>query len=189
MSSGRAAAFLDRDGTIIREVHYLADPALVELLPGAAAAIRDLAAGGFAIVVVTNQSGIARGLYGADRFFEVQRRVDELLGEEGVVLDAVHHCPHHPDFTGPCDCRKPGLGMYRAAARRLHLDLAASIYVGDRMSDALPALETRGRGFLVQTGYGIAAAPALPPGIRVLPDLAAVAATVLNSVDTRHHAE
>lgn len=187
--NARRAAFLDRDGTIIREVHYLADPDQVELLPDATAAIRDFAEAGFAIVIVTNQSGIARGLYEQEQYTAVQRRVEEMLAAEGVTLDAVYHCPHHPEFTGPCDCRKPGLGMYRAAAERLGLDLAASIYVGDRLSDALPALATGGRGFLVLTGYGKAESTGLPAGIQVVPDLAAVAATVLNSVDTRRSAE
>jgi D-glycero-D-manno-heptose 1,7-bisphosphate phosphatase len=112
-----------------------------------------------------------------------------VLAAHGVVIDAVYHCPHHPRFTGPCECRKPALGMYRAAAEALRLDLAASIYVGDRLSDALPALATEGRGFLVRTGYDVAERTVLPAGISVMSDLAAVAETVLNSVDTRRRVE
>jgi D-glycero-D-manno-heptose 1,7-bisphosphate phosphatase len=181
----RAAAFLDRDGTIIREAHYLADPDRVELVPGAAAAIRALAAAGYVIVIVTNQSGIARGLYGEPQFRAVQDRLEAVLAAQGAVVDAVFHCPHHPAVTGECDCRKPRLGMYIQAASALNLDLAASIYAGDRVKDVLPAIETGGRGFLVLTGYGTAEAADVPAGITVVADLAAVAAAVLRNVDTR----
>ncbi|HUF52083.1 MAG TPA: HAD family hydrolase [Longimicrobiales bacterium] len=171
MSGARRAAFLDRDGTIIEEAHYLADPARVRLVPGAPAALRALAGADYALVIVTNQSGIARGLYSAADFAAVQQRLEELLRAEGIAIDAVFHCPHHPDVTGPCDCRKPQLGMYRQAAARLGLDLAASVYIGDRIKDVLPALATGGRGLLVRTGYGEQEETALPAGVAVAPDL------------------
>jgi D-glycero-D-manno-heptose 1,7-bisphosphate phosphatase len=171
----RAAVFLDRDGTIIEEADYLADPDGVVLVPGAAQALRDLSAAGYALVVVTNQSGIGRGLYSEQDFQAVQARLDEMLDAYGVRLDAVLHCPHHPDFTGPCDCRKPGPGMYRQAAEALGLDLAASIYAGDRVTDVLAALETGGTGFLLRTGYGVAEAERVPPEIEVIDDLPALA--------------
>lgn len=179
----RAAAFLDRDGTIVEEAHYLDDPDRVVLIDGAAEGMRALAEAGFALVVVTNQSGIARGLYTAVEFHAVQQRVEELLADRGVAIDLALFCPHHPDFSGPCDCRKPGLGMYRDAAARLDLDLARSIYVGDRIKDVLPALETGGRGFLVLTGYGTREAPSVPAGVAVVDDLRAVSAHV-SAVDT-----
>ena len=170
----KRAAFLDRDGTIIEEVQYLADPHGVVLVPGAAEALRDIRGAGFELVVVTNQSGIARGYYSENEFRAVQDRVDRLLAEAGVQLDAVLHCPHHPDFTGPCDCRKPALGLYERARTALGLDLAASIYVGDRLSDVLPALATGGTGYLVRTGYGSEQAKRAPPGIEVIDDLRAL---------------
>jgi D-glycero-D-manno-heptose 1,7-bisphosphate phosphatase len=176
--NGRPAAFLDRDGTIIREQHFLADPAGVELLPGAAPALRAIAAAGFALVLVTNQSGIARGLYTEEDFQAVQARLDLLLAQEGVAFEGVFHCPHHPDHTGSCDCRKPGLGLYRAAATALRLDPAASIYAGDRLRDVLPALALGGRGFLLRTGYDEARTHDVPAGIEVVPDLTAVARIV-----------
>jgi D-glycero-D-manno-heptose 1,7-bisphosphate phosphatase len=175
MSRGRPAAFLDRDGTILVERHYLADPDAVELLPGAVAAMRDLADAGYALVVVTNQSGIARGLYSEADFHAVQARLDEVLRRHGVHVEAVYHCPHHPAYTGPCDCRKPKLGMYRRAAAELGVDPATSIYVGDRVRDVVPAIALGGRGFLVRTGYGADEAARLPPGIALVDDLAAVA--------------
>jgi len=177
----RRAAFIDRDGTIIRDADYLADPERVELLPGAAEGMRRLTAAGYALVIVTNQSGIARGLYSEGDFQAVQQRLGQVLGEAGVVVDAVFHCPHHPDFTGPCDCRKPQLGMYRAAADRLGLDLAVSVYIGDRLKDVEPALATGGRGFLVLTGYGAREAREAPVGVEVVADLREAAQLALTT--------
>lgn len=168
----RAAVFLDRDGTIIVESEYLSDPDQVVLLPGAADALARLAAMGYALVVVSNQSGIARGLYSEDDFGAVQARLEAILAERRIRFDAVLHCPHHPDFTGPCECRKPGLGLYRRAAEDLDLDLGASVYVGDRVSDVLPALETGGAGYLVRTGYGAEQAQRIPAGVEVIDGLA-----------------
>ena len=154
MQPTRKAAFLDRDGTIIEEKHYIADPNDVVLARGAVEGLRGLRDLGYALVIVTNQSGIARGLYTDQAFHAVQERVNALLSEQGITIDGVFYCPHHPDFTGPCDCRKPAPGMYRRAARNLGIDLAASVYIGDRLKDVLPAREFGGRGILVRTGYG-----------------------------------
>ncbi len=150
----RPAAFLDRDGTIIAERDYLADPGGVELLPGAVAGLRALRAAGYALVLVSNQSGIARGLYGLPEYHAVQARVEDLLRQGDVAIDGSYFCPHHPDFTGPCDCRKPAPGLYHRAAADLHLDLARSLFVGDKLSDVLPAAIFGGTGILVRTGYG-----------------------------------
>lgn len=175
----RPAAFLDRDGTVIVERHYLADPAGVELVPGAAPALRALREAGFALVLVTNQSGIARGIIRLEEFQAVQRRLEALLAAEGVQLDGVFFCPHHPEFTGPCDCRKPALGLYRQAAREHGLDLVRSVFIGDRLGDVVPAQALGGAGYLVRTGYGEAEAPQASAGIVVSADLAAAVAHVL----------
>jgi histidinol-phosphate phosphatase family protein len=114
--SARAAVFLDRDGTIIEDTGYVADPAAVRLLPGAAAAIARLNRAGLPAIVVTNQSGIARGLLDEAAYAAVARRLESLLGAEGARLDGDYYCPHHPDFTGPCECRKPGALLYCQAA-------------------------------------------------------------------------
>jgi len=172
------AVFLDRDGTVIEERNYLADPDQVVLIGGAVDALRRLHQAGWKLVIVTNQSGIARGMYTEADFRAVQDRMEQLLAAEGVVLDGVYHCPHHPDFTGPCACRKPGPGMYQQAARELGLDPSASVYVGDRRSDVQPAEMFAGRGFLVLTGYGEATGD-LPARTRVVNDLAQVADVVL----------
>jgi D-glycero-D-manno-heptose 1,7-bisphosphate phosphatase len=179
----RPAVFLDRDGTIIVESDYLADPAGIVLVPGATAALRELAAQGFALIIVTNQSGIARGLYHEEDFQAVQQRLDELLRAEGVEIDAVYHCPHHPDFSGPCDCRKPGPGMYRQAQRNLDIDLARSAYVGDRVKDVEPAGIFGGLGVLVRTGYGVREEATLPEGQLVVDDLSAAAKIIIERLD------
>jgi D-glycero-D-manno-heptose 1,7-bisphosphate phosphatase len=176
----RPAAFLDRDGTVIVEREFLARPDDVELLPGAAQALKRLADAGFALVLVTNQSGIARGLYGEEDYRAVQARLADLLQETGVALDGDYHCPHHPDFTGPCDCRKPAPGMFLRAARELGLDLAASVYIGDRLRDVLPGLKRGGRAFLVRTGYGKEEASVAPDGVVVVDDVVEAARRVVN---------
>jgi D-glycero-D-manno-heptose 1,7-bisphosphate phosphatase len=148
-SHGRPAVFLDRDGTIIEDVAYLRDTEQVRLLPGAANAIKRLNASGFLAIVVTNQSGIARGLLSRNDYQLTERRVDELLAQDGAHLDAHYFCPHLPELTGPCDCRKPGALLYRQAAEHFHIDLARSWWVGDRMRDVLPADILGGHGILV----------------------------------------
>jgi len=175
----RPAVFLDRDGTIIEEVEYLSDPEGVALLPGAAEALALLRDAGFVLVVVTNQSGIARGLFGVEDYHTVAQRLDELLAAHGVSLDATHFCPHHPDISGDCFCRKPATGMHRAAAEELGLDLARSFLVGDRARDLLPALELGGEGVLVRTGYGSQEEGGLPEVFQVADDLLEAAHMIL----------
>lgn len=179
----KRAVFLDRDGTIIEESHYLADPDGVRLIPGAVDALRSLAADGWLLVMVTNQSGIARGLYTEAAFRAVQDRLEMELAGHGVSLDGVYHCPHHPAFTGPCECRKPGLGLYQRAAAELDVDLTRSVYIGDRVSDVLPAIATGGTGILVRTGYGDAEESRVPAGVHVVDDLGE-ATRLLVAVDT-----
>jgi D-glycero-D-manno-heptose 1,7-bisphosphate phosphatase len=136
--SRTAAAFLDRDGTIIRDANYVRDPHDVELLPDAAGAIQRLNAAGILVIVVTNQSGIARGYLELDDYRRVEARLNELLAAQGARVDGTYMCPHHPDITGPCDCRKPGLGLYRQAIADHHLDPTRSFFVGDRWRDVAP---------------------------------------------------
>jgi D-glycero-D-manno-heptose 1,7-bisphosphate phosphatase len=146
----RRAAFLDRDGTIIRDTEYLRDPDQVELLPGAAQAIKRLNDAGWPVIVVTNQSGIARGLLTEQDYERVRMRVDKLIAESaGAKIDATFHCPHHPDFSGRCDCRKPGVKLYADAAREHDLDAKASWYVGDRIRDVAPGDHFGGRSVLL----------------------------------------
>ena len=131
-------------------------------------------------MVVTNQSGIARGLYQEEDFRAVQQRLEELLAEKGIRFDAVYYCPHHPEYTGECDCRKPGPGMYRQAERNLGVDLENSVYVGDRMKDVLPARDFGGRGILVRTGYGEAEGEEAPEWVERAANLAEAATLAKN---------
>jgi D-glycero-D-manno-heptose 1,7-bisphosphate phosphatase len=172
---GRAAVFLDRDGTLIQEMEYLAHPDGVALLPGAAEGLRLLRDAGFALVVITNQSGIGRGLYGLEDYHAVARRLEELLEGEGVRVQGTYFCPHHPDADGVCECRKPSTGLFRAAAKELELDLARSYFVGDRIRDLLPARALGGTGILVRTGYGAQEEPGVEVDVRVEDDLLAAA--------------
>lgn len=176
---GRPAAFLDRDGTLMVDRGYVSDPADVALLPGVAAALRRLAEAGFALVVVTNQSGIARGYYGEADFEAVESRLESLLAEAGVHLDGVYHCPHHPDIDGPCACRKPGLGLFQQAARELGLDPARSVFIGDKATDLEPALALGGQAWLVLTGQGAAQLARVGRGARVAEDLPAAVDALL----------
>ena len=182
MSPGsRRAVFLDRDGTVITDADYLADPDRVELIPGADDAIRRLKQAGWAVVMVTNQSGIARGLYTEADYRAVAARLDELLESLDASVDRTYYCPHHPDFSGPCECRKPGPRLYVQAARDLGLDLGASWYVGDKPSDVLPAVAMGGQGILVRTGYGAASVDRIPAGTAVVEDVSAAVDRILGT--------
>ena len=145
----RPAVFLDRDGTLIDDEHYLADPARVRLRPGVARAVRRLREAGLGIIVVTNQSGIARGKFTEADYEAVRARLDELLAAQGATLDASYHCPHHPDFGEACSCRKPGIALFQQAASEHALDLARSAFIGDKYRDVAPAARFGAYGVLV----------------------------------------
>jgi D-glycero-D-manno-heptose 1,7-bisphosphate phosphatase len=175
------AVFLDRDGTIVADPGFLHEPGQVRLLPGAAEAIRRLAAAGYLVVAVSNQSGIARGLFDVAAYAAVQRRLGELLSAHDARLDAAYFCPHHPSVTGLCECRKPGVKLFRDAQAALGIDFTQSYWVGDRLSDVAPARALGGRAILVATGHGAAhqdQARAL--GVALVPDLAAAAAAIVS---------
>ena len=167
------AVFLDRDGTIVEDPGFLHEPDKVKLLPGAGEAIRRLNEHGYLAVVVTNQSGIARGRYTVADYESVQARLGTLLTAYGARLDGAYFCPHHPQFTGPCECRKPGLKLFLDAEKALDIDLARSFWVGDRLSDVQPANLLAGHGILVATGEGnLHQGQARAMGVMVVADLA-----------------
>jgi histidinol-phosphate phosphatase family protein len=150
--NGRAI-FLDRDGTIIRERHHLCDPELVELLPGAAEGLRRMREMGFALVVVTNQSVIGRGLIDEPRLEQIHARMRELLRIEGVDVDAIFHCPHTPDDG--CDCRKPATGMIDRACEQLRVRPEDAFVIGDKACDIELGRAVGATTILVRTGYGL----------------------------------
>lgn len=150
------AVFLDRDGTLMHEVNYCRDPALVRLVDGAADALRRLKAAGFRLVIITNQSGIARGLLSEADFEAVQRRLLELLGPG--LIDVTRMCPEHPD-AAPIR-RKPAPAMVLEAAADIGLDLSRSWFVGDKQIDVQCGINAGVRPILVRTGHGRDANPA-----------------------------
>ena len=159
----RAALFLDRDGTLVRNVPYNRDPAAVQLEPRVPAALRCLCAAGFVPVLITNQSGIARGVCTSAEVEAVNRRIQAVLHDAGVELKAVYLCPHHPDYTGTCECRKPAPGLLLQAQRELGLDLVRSVMVGDSPGD----LEAARRGGV--RGYAYRNPGAIPEdGVRLV---------------------
>lgn len=155
----RAGLFLDRDGTINTEVDFLRSPDELRLLPGAARAIREANEARWPVVVMTNQSGVARGFLSEQDLERVHDRLRSLLADEGARVDAIEYCPHHPSAGRPpynveCDCRKPATGMLTRAAERLGIDLASSFVVGDRCVDMQAGQSAGCRTVLVLTGYG-----------------------------------
>jgi len=150
----RPAAFIDRDGTINLERHYLSDPDQLELLPGVVEGLRMLRESGFALVVVTNQSGIARGYFDRNRLAQIHARLTDMLADYDVTLDGIYICPHGPDDG--CSCRKPLPGMAQQAATELGLDLSRSVMIGDKMADIGFGHAIGARSVLVRTGHGIA---------------------------------
>ena len=149
MSLSRRAAFLDRDGTLIEDTNYLADPNRVRVLQGVPDAVRTLNDAGILVIVVTNQSGIAQGLLTEAQYEATRDRLVKLMKDAGAHIDATFHCPHYPAVNGPCECRKPGTLLYRRAADEFGIDLATSLYVGDRDRDIAPGLTFGGFARLV----------------------------------------
>jgi histidinol-phosphate phosphatase family protein len=148
----RGAVFLDRDGTLVVERGYLSDPTDLELLPGVPGALAALRGAGYTLVVISNQSGVGRGLFPVSRVYEAMSRLRHLLREHHVELDAIYFCPHRPEAG--CDCRKPEPGLLERAADDLVLDLARSFMIGDKLIDAEAGRRAGGRGVLLRTGYG-----------------------------------
>ena len=150
-ATGKGALFLDRDGTIIADEQYLNNADRVKLLPGAVHAITKANSLGIPVVVVTNQSGIGRGLITEAQYAAVAERLHNLLAVGGARIDATYYCSQTPDSNGPRNCRKPALLMYQQAALEHGLDLARSAYIGDKWRDVEPALKVDGYGVLVPT--------------------------------------
>jgi len=154
----RRAVFLDRDGTINIETDYLYKISDLEFIPGAMEAIRLLNQAGFMVVVVTNQSGVARGYYTEEDVVHLHRHIDRELERFSAHVDAWLYCPHHPAGRGsyalPCNCRKPLPGMLQDAARRHEIDLENSAMIGDKLADIEAGLAAGCRTILVRTGYG-----------------------------------
>ena len=175
LTTGRPAVLLDRDGTINEQMGYVNHLSRFQLLPGVARAIRSLNEAGLPVVVVTNQSGLARGYFPESLLDQVHAELHRLLAREGAHLDGLYICPHHSEareerFRLDCDCRKPRTGLLERAAAELGLDLGRSYMVGDRWSDLRCGAAVGATTVLVLTGYGRGDAAYVGPGQTVQPD-------------------
>lgn len=182
----RPAVFLDRDGTLIEERNYLDRLDLIAPFSGTVAGLARLRDAGFALVVVTNQAGVARGYFDEAFVRQAHEHLASLFARDGLVLDGYYYCPHHPEgvveaYRRVCRCRKPAPGMVEQAARDLDLDLARSFVIGDKWIDVELAQNAGARGILVRTGYGAAIEGEAPDGLRpfAIVDTLAEAADVI----------
>lgn len=185
----RPAVFLDRDGTINEQMGYINHLSRFQMLPGAARAIARLNEAGFAVVVVSNQSGLARGYFPDELLTAVHKKMRAELAEKGGHVDGLYFCPHHPEakraeFRVACDCRKPKPGLVLQAATEMNLDLSRSFMVGDRWSDLKCGVQAGVTPLLVLTGYGRGDAQYIGPQQEIQPafvgeDLSAVVDWIL----------
>lgn len=193
-NSGRLpAVFLDRDGTINEQMGYINHISRFHLLPGAAAGIRLLNQHNLPVIVVSNQSGLARGYFPQQLLDDVHARMTRLLAEEGAKIDGLYYCPHHPEakeekYRQSCGCRKPKTGLLEKAAEDMNLDLHRSYLVGDRWSDLKCAHQAGATPILVLTGYGRGDKEYIGPSQEIQPafvaeDLLAAARWIVERID------
>lgn len=158
MATSVPAIFLDRDGTINVDHGYVHEIDQFQFIDGVIDAMRELKSMGFALVLITNQSGMARGKFTEDQFMQLTEWMDWSLADRGVDLDGIYFCPHHPEgseeeYRQTCDCRKPQPGMFKSAQEHLHIDMASSYMVGDKVEDMQAAAAAGvGTKVLVRTG-------------------------------------
>ena len=181
----KRAVFLDRDGTINRDVGYPNSYSMMEIFPYSFAAVRKINEAGFLAVVVTNQSGIGRGFIEEKNLHDIHRRLRLAFAERNAFFNGIYYCPHHeqseiPEYRKACSCRKPNPGMGRQAARDLNIDTSKSYMIGDKVEDILFGLNIQAVPILLLTGFGQKSLPKLEEkGI----EPAHVAETLLDAVD------
>lgn len=159
-STGRAGVFVDRDGTLIKEVGYLSRLEQIEVLPRVPEAIQLLRREGLKVAVVTNQSAVARGLITEELLQQIHRELRRQLTRRGAYLDGIYYCPHHPTegadpYRISCDCRKPNVGLAQRAAAELYLNVSRSYVVGDQASDMELAARVGAKGILIKSEDGV----------------------------------
>ncbi len=181
----RPAVFLDRDGTINEQMGYVNHPSRFVLLPRTGEAIRLLNEKGFYVVIVSNQSGVARGYFPESLLDEINSLMHKKLAKAGAHIDAIYYCPHYPTglikkYTKKCDCRKPGIGLLKRATEDLPIDMSRSYVVGDTCSDLEMGQKAGLPSVLVRTGYGLGEIEYVLPRRRVKPTY--VASDLLDAV-------
>jgi D-glycero-D-manno-heptose 1,7-bisphosphate phosphatase len=174
----KPAVFLDRDGTINEQMGYINHTCRFKLLPGAAKAIKKLNDADIPVVVISNQSGLARGYFPEELLVSVHEKMNKLLAEAGAHVDGIYYCPHHPEakeerFRAACNCRKPKPGLVIQASEEMGLDPKRSYVVGDRWSDIKTAANCGAKSILVRTGYGRGDEQYIGPHQEIQPDFKA----------------
>ena len=189
-STFERAVFVDRDGTLIEEVGYLDRVDRVAFFPWTIAAVRALNRAGLAVVMVSNQSGLARGFFNESVVQDVHQRIAEMLDAGDAHIDAYYYCPHHPDGKVAglgivCECRKPARGLVDRAVREFGIDPERSFVIGDRWVDVGLARAIGAKGVLVRTGYGDVEERMPPRGMTadaVVDNLVAASSWILNTL-------
>ena len=154
MKSKKLAIFLDRDGVINEEVTYLSNPNDFKFIDGSIKALQILKKKGYLLIVITNQSGIARGYFTEMILYKIHDKMMKILKKNNIFLDDIFYCPHHPEFTGACNCRKPNPGMIIQATKKYNIDLENSYMIGDTLNDISTGKNANCKTILVLTGYG-----------------------------------
>ncbi len=155
MTEDSIAIFLDRDGVINKEVNYLSNPDDFEFIEGSIEALKILMDKKYLLIVISNQAGIARGYFIEEDVEKIHGKMINILKENDVILDDIFYCPHHPDFTEECECRKPKPGMIFKARDKYNINLKKSFMVGDTLKDIEAGLNAQCSTVLVLTGYGV----------------------------------
>ncbi|MCU0641276.1 MAG: D-glycero-beta-D-manno-heptose 1,7-bisphosphate 7-phosphatase [Candidatus Margulisbacteria bacterium] len=182
---GNRAVFVDRDGTIIEDTGYISSPQEVRFIPGSIAALKRLNQAGFKVIVITNQSGVARGYFSENMLQSVDKAIHRQVLNGGAHIDAFYYCPHHPDhgvypYRQECACRKPHPGMILKGAREHQVDLSHSFMIGDHRCDVAAGKNAGVKTVFVTTGHGSQEQNKLPaPPDRIVPDLAAAVDWIL----------
>ncbi|HKZ35025.1 MAG TPA: HAD family hydrolase [Patescibacteria group bacterium] len=152
------AVFLDRDGVLNYDSGYISDPKLVKILPFVREGLQQFKRMGFRTIIISNQSGVARGYFDLKTMEEVAKKVEDFLNAEETLLDAAYYCPHHPQFGSPCRCRKPQTGLIDKAMAQYNLDVKQSFFIGDKESDILCG-KNAGCGTILVPENGVTYAP------------------------------
>lgn len=152
MIMNNRAVFFDRDGVINKEIGYLDSPDKVEIIPGVSEAIKLLNENDFIVIIITNQSGIARGYFTENTLIEINNYIKSELEKQQAKIDAIYFCPHHPDDN--CQCRKPKIGLIKKAEIEMGIDLARSYLIGDKITDIETGVNAKLKSILLLTGYG-----------------------------------
>ena len=189
-STRKAGVFVDRDGTLIKEVGYLRRLEQIEVLPRVPEAIQLLREQGLKVAVVTNQSAVARGFITEDMLRQIHQELKMQLARRGAYLDGIYYCPHHPtegmdSYRIPCDCRKPNVGMARRAAADLNLDFSRSYVVGDQSRDMELATRIGAKGILISSGNGVGSEQVPTSGLLAVRDLWEAAQWVIQDLHSR----